>query len=61
MVFPIQVGNLSREFAVWFPKGWEYWVTQMPEGRGLPLLVGCHGGGQDPSTFLGYLPFVALQ
>lgn len=61
MVLSITVGALTREFAVYFPVGWEHYVQQIPNGEGLPLLVAIHGGGQSYETFLANWNFVLLQ
>jgi poly(3-hydroxybutyrate) depolymerase len=55
--------GLLREFRLFVPIGWPYWVERVfaESGRnGLPLVIALHGGGQDPENFSDDWPFHTL-
>jgi poly(3-hydroxybutyrate) depolymerase len=55
--------GLLREFRLFVPIGWPYWVERVfaESGRnGLPLVIAMHGGGQDPENFSDDWPFHTL-
>jgi poly(3-hydroxybutyrate) depolymerase len=59
MPFQVVHDGVVREFALFAPVGWQTWWRQQWEsnGRGLPLVVALHGGGQDPAVFATQWPF----
>lgn len=55
--------GVLREFELFAPTGWPYWLQQAhaQDGReGLPLVVALHGGGETPQTFGAHWPFFRL-
>lgn len=63
MTFQIVHDGLVREFELFAPEGWQYWLEQVHaiDGRrGLPLVIAMHGGGQDPTVFGLQWPFFTL-
>ncbi|HUL05337.1 MAG TPA: alpha/beta hydrolase-fold protein [Candidatus Acidoferrum sp.] len=55
--------GLLREFRLYMPIGWPYWVERaFSEGgrNGLPLVIALHGGAEDPETFSDDWPFHTL-
>jgi len=63
MAFQLIQDDVVREFRLYAPIGWPYWVAKAAaEGgrNGLPLVVALHGGGQDPEQFSDDWPFHTL-
>ena len=60
MPFQVTISGVVREFELFAPPGWEYFVEEnySVNGRdGLPLLVMLHGGGQEVSGMKAAWPF----
>jgi len=52
MPYQLVQDGLVREFRLFAPIGWPYWVERAftEDGRnGLPLVIAMHGGAQDPN------------
>jgi poly(3-hydroxybutyrate) depolymerase len=63
MPYQLVQDGLVREFRLFVPIGWPYWVERAftEDGRnGLPLVIAMHGGGQDPDTLSDDWPFHTL-
>ena len=64
MPYQLAHDGVVREFELFTPIGWEYWVERAfaEDGRnGLPLVIALHGGGQMPATFAEQWPFPLLN
>jgi poly(3-hydroxybutyrate) depolymerase len=64
MPYQLVHDGVVREFELFTPIGWQYWVERAfaEDGRnGLPLLIALHGGGQLPPTFAQQWPFPLLN
>lgn len=60
MAFQLVNDGVLRDFRLFAPIGWQYWVDQafIQGGRkGLPLVIALHGGLQDPVSFSDDWPF----
>jgi len=63
MPYQLVHDGLLREFRLYAPIGWPYWVERAftEDGRnGLPLVIALHGGAEDPETFSDDWPFHTL-
>jgi poly(3-hydroxybutyrate) depolymerase len=63
MPYQLVQDGVVREFEVFVPFGWPYWVERVfaEDGRdGLPLIIAMHGGGQNPTNFAIDWPFPLL-
>lgn len=63
MPYQLVHNGLLREFRLYAPIGWPYWVERAfsEDGRnGLPLVIALHGGAQDPQVFSDDWPFHTL-
>lgn len=64
MAFQLVLNDVVREFRLFAPVGWQYWVDQaFQQGgrKGLPLVIALHGGAQDPVNFSDDWPFHQLN
>lgn len=63
MTYQIVHDGLVREFELFAPPAWPYWLEQahaIDGRRGLPLVIAMHGGGQEPAVFGAQWPFFTL-
>lgn len=63
MPYQLVHDGVVREFELYAPYGWPYWVERVfaEDGRdGLPLVIAMHGGGQNPANFAVDWPFPLL-
>ena len=64
MSYQLTVDGVVREFELYLPAGWEYWLEELYAADnsrdGLPLLVMLHRGAQHPADFLTDWPFHEL-
>jgi poly(3-hydroxybutyrate) depolymerase len=63
MPFQLVQHGILREFRLFVPIGWPYWVERVfteSSRNGLPLAIALHGGGQDPENFSNDWPLHTL-